>query len=108
MLMFMGSSARTNRETQHKNGKRNIEGREGEGCVINSLDASYVLFKRGVTTIYDRGVGDRQHTLNHKPANPQNDVKTVRRRDSFEHAVILYKRLYSSRFSLSQIFRCDE
>ena len=34
---------------------RNIEGREEEGCVISSLDASYWLFKRGVTTIYDRG-----------------------------------------------------
>ena len=55
MLMFMGSSARNNRETQHYNGKRNIEEREEEGYVIDSLDSSYVLFKRGVTTIYDRG-----------------------------------------------------
>ena len=47
-LMFMDSSAKLT-------GKRNIEGREEESCVINSLDASYVLFKRGVTTIYDRG-----------------------------------------------------
>ena len=50
MLMFMGSSARTNRANATLKG-----GREEEGCVINSLDATYVLFKRGVTTIYDRG-----------------------------------------------------
>ena len=42
---------------QELTGKHNIEGREEEGCLINSLDASYVLFKRGVTTIYDRGCG---------------------------------------------------
>ena len=41
-------------------GKRNIrmanatlKGGKEKGCDINSLDVSYALFKRGVTTIYD-------------------------------------------------------
>ena len=56
---------------QELTGKRNNEGREEEGCVISSLDASYVLFKRGVTTIYDRGCslihfsGDEKNLFNY-------------------------------------------
>ena len=42
---------------QELTGKRNIEGREEEGCVINSLDASYVLFKKVLQLFMTEVVG---------------------------------------------------
>ena len=39
---------------QKPTGKCNIDWRDEEGYVINSFDALHLLFKRSVTTIYDR------------------------------------------------------
>ena len=39
---------------QKPTGKCNIDGREEKGYVINSFDALHLLFKRSVSTIFDR------------------------------------------------------
>ena len=46
---------------QKPSGKCNIDGREEEGYVFNSFDALHLLFKRSVTTIYDRGCSEAKN-----------------------------------------------
>ena len=48
---------------QNPTGQCNVDGREAEGYVINSFDALHLLFKRSVTTIYDRDCSTCHYSL---------------------------------------------